>query len=136
MCHYGNRRVRAGIMPAHCILNGLETVPIPPELAHLYLSRQLIQSAKCYQTIVRLGTYTGKVPTYNCLQACKSTMFFLLMPLNKTIEILNLLNSTTPSYQIQSYTFLSMVGQPKVVWHSLVNVNHFKAAIYYKTEAL
>ena len=45
-------------MPARCVLNGLQTVPIPPELAVLdQLSRQLIQRAKCYQTVVRLGTY-------------------------------------------------------------------------------
>ena len=68
----------------------LQTVPIPKELAKLdLLSRQLIQRAKCYQTIVRLGTYTGKVPTYNSLQACKGTMFFLPLPLNKTLETLN-----------------------------------------------
>ena len=43
-------------MPARCVLNGLQTVPIPPELAVLdQLSRQLIQRAKCYQTVVRLG---------------------------------------------------------------------------------
>ena len=46
MCYYCKRRVRAGIMPARCVLNGLQTVPIPPELAALdLLSRQLIQSA-------------------------------------------------------------------------------------------
>ena len=90
MCYYSKCRVRAGITPARCVLNGLQTVPIPPELAALdLLSRQLIQRAKCYQTVVRLGTYTGKVPRYNSLQACKGTMFFLPLPLNKTIETLN-----------------------------------------------
>ena len=65
MCHYCKTRVRSGDMPARCVLNGLQTVPIPKELAKLdLLSRQLIQRAKCYQTIMRLGTYTGKVPTY------------------------------------------------------------------------
>ena len=76
MCHYCKTRVRSGDMPARCVLNGMQTVPIPQELAKLdLLSRQLIQRAKCYQTIVRLGTYTGKVPIYNSLQACKGTMF-------------------------------------------------------------
>ena len=61
--------IRRNLMPPHCVLNGLQTVPIPMELAVLDpLSRQLIQRAKCYQTIVRLGTYTGNVPTYNCLK--------------------------------------------------------------------
>ena len=66
MCYYCKRMIKGGKMPARCVLNGLQTVPIPPELAVLdQLSRQLIQRAKCYQTVVRLGTYTGKVPTYN-----------------------------------------------------------------------
>ena len=36
------------------------------------LSTQLIQCAKCYQTVVRLGTYTAKVPIYNSLKALPS----------------------------------------------------------------
>ena len=50
------------------MLNGLETVPVPPELS---------QRAKCFQTVVRLGTYTGKVPMYNSL-ACKGAIILLL----------------------------------------------------------
>ena len=42
---------------------------------------QFVQKAKAYQTVVRLGTYTHKVPTYNSLKACKGTMFFLPLPL-------------------------------------------------------
>ena len=50
-------------MSARCVLNGLVTEPIPDELKSLdALSKQLIQRAKAFQTIVRLGTYSGKVP--------------------------------------------------------------------------
>ena len=69
---------------------GLETVPIPPELSKLNaLSSQLIQCAKCYQTVIRLGTYTAEVPVYSSLKACKGTMFFLPSPLSKTLETLD-----------------------------------------------
>jgi len=65
-------------MPSRCILNGLYTIPVPDELVKLNtLETQLIQRAKCLQTVVRLGTYTGKVPIYNALKAAKGTMFFL-----------------------------------------------------------
>uniref|UniRef100_A0A1X7V5V5 Uncharacterized protein n=1 Tax=Amphimedon queenslandica TaxID=400682 RepID=A0A1X7V5V5_AMPQE len=37
--------------------------------------------AKCFQTIVRLGTHTLKVPTYNSVIALKGTMFYLPLPL-------------------------------------------------------
>ena len=87
MCNHCKPMVRRGIMPPRCVLNGLQTVPIPKELAVLDpLSRQLLQRAKCYQTIVRLGTYMGNVPVYNSLKACKGTMFFLPLPLNKTLK--------------------------------------------------
>ena len=77
-------------MPPRCVLNGLETVPIPEELQKLDpLSKQLIQRAKAFQTVVRLGTYTKKVPTYNSLKACKGSMFFLPLPLKKTQETLD-----------------------------------------------
>ena len=47
MCHYCKQRVKADKMPACCFFNGLQNVPIPPELAKLdLLSRQLIQRAK------------------------------------------------------------------------------------------
>ena len=132
MCYYCKCRVRGGIMPARCVLNGLQTVPIPPELAALdLLSRQLIQRAKCYQTVVRLGTYTGKVPRYNSLQACKGTMFFLPLPLNKTIETLNKVQQHT-SVLPDPELYIIVNGRPtksNVVWHSLVDVNHLKTAI-------
>ena len=86
MCYYCKNIIRSNKMPPRCVLNGLQTVPIPLELAVLDpLSRQLIQRAKCYQTIVRLSTYTGKVPHYNSLKAW-GTMFFLPLPLNKTLK--------------------------------------------------
>ena len=132
MCHYCKTRVRSGDMPARCVLNGLHTAPIPPELAKLdLLSRQLIQRAKCYQTIVRLGTYTGKVPIYNSLQACKGTMFFLPLPLNKTTETLNKVQQHT-SVLPDPEVYIIVNGRPtksNVVWRSLVNVNHVKTAI-------
>ena len=60
-----------------CVLNGLYTEPIPKELSNSNaIENQLIQRAKCFQTVVRLGTYTGEVPIYNCLKAVKDTMFF------------------------------------------------------------
>ena len=50
------------------------------------LSKQFIQRAKAYQTVVQLGTYTAKVPMYNSLKACKGVMFFLPLPLEKTLD--------------------------------------------------
>ena len=44
MCYYCKNMIRSNKMPPRCVLNGLQTVPIPLELALLDpLSRQLIQ---------------------------------------------------------------------------------------------
>ena len=73
-----------------CVLNGLDLVPMPTELTKLdCLSRHFIQHAQAYQTVVRLRSTQKKVPTYNSLKACKGTMFFLPLPLNKTLQTLD-----------------------------------------------
>ena len=77
-------------MSARRVLNGLYTEPIPQELSNLNaIESQLIQRAKCFQTVVRLGTYTGKVPIYNCPKAVKGTIFFLPLPLQNTLDRLD-----------------------------------------------
>ena len=90
MCHCCKRAIRKD-MPPRCVLNGLKVIEVPNELAKLdCLSRQFIQRAKAYQTVVvRLGTYTNKVPVYNSLKACKGNMFFLPLPMHKTMETLD-----------------------------------------------
>ena len=81
-------------MPSRCILNGLFTEPMPKELEALDpLSKQLIQRGKAFQAVVRLGTHTGKVPTYNSLKACKGTMFFLPLPLIRHYKPLRMLKT-------------------------------------------
>ena len=98
---------------------------------------QLIQRAKCYQTVVRLGTYTAKVPIYNSLKACKGTMFFLPLPMNKTLETLDQVKDSSTNIARKCWLpnpelFIIVNGKPtkgKVVWRNLVNVNHIKVAI-------
>ena len=81
MCNYCKLLIKKNVLPPRCVLSGLQVVPIPQELAQLdCLSTQLIQRAKCYQTVVRLGTYTGKVPIYNSLRACKVACSFSPCP--------------------------------------------------------
>ena len=131
ICSYCKPIVRKEKLPPRCVLNGLEVVPIPPELAKLdSLSRQFVQLAKCYQTIVRLGTYTAKVPMYNSLKACKGSMFFLPLPLDKTMETLDKMKDTHMLPSPELYIIIN--GKPtkgKVMWRSLVDVNDLTAAV-------
>ena len=125
-------------MPPWCVLNGLQTVPIPSELSKLdSLSTQLIQRAKSYQTIVRLGTYTAKVPIYNSLKACKGTMFFLPLPLNKTLETLDEVRDSSKVALPNPELYVIVNDKPtkgNVVWRNLVNVNQIKTAVQKLTE--
>jgi len=72
------------------MLNGLYTESIPEDLGNLNaLESQFTQHAKCFQIVIRLGTYTGKVPICNSLKAVKGTMFFLLLSLQNTLDRLD-----------------------------------------------
>ena len=137
ICQHCRMKLNENQMPSRCVLNGMETDPIPSELTALdSLSKQLIQRAKAFQTIVHLGTYTARVPKYNSLKACKGTMFFLPLPLSKTLETLE---EVKPSSQIASKRtlphpelYIMVNGRPskqQVVWQSMVNVDTLKAAI-------
>ena len=66
-------------MPSQCVLNGLEVDPVPPELEALDpLSKQIIQWAKPFQAVYRLGMYTSKVPSHTSVKACQMVFFLLL----------------------------------------------------------
>ena len=119
-------------VPGRCVLNGLQCEPIPNELKNLDpLSLQLIQRAKCFQTVVRLGTYTGKVPSYNSLKAIKGTMFHLPLPLEKTMATLDEAGIDSPNLP-KPELYIIVNGRPtksNTVWQTLVDVNHVKAAL-------
>ena len=133
MCSYCKPKIKADVLPPRCVLNGLETIPIPSELDKLdALSKQFIQLAKCFQTVVRLGTYTCKVPVYNSLKACKGSVFFLPLPFNKTCETLSNVEGSAKSGVASPELYILVNGKPtkaNVVWRSLVNIERVKAAI-------
>ena len=131
VCKYCLKELNHSKMPARCVLNELYTVPIPHELAGLdRLSCQLIQRAKAFQTIIRLGTYTGNVPKYNSLKACKGTMFFLPLPMNKTLDTL-CDASNDPQLLPDPDMYIIVNGKPtkdNIVWQQLVNIEKIKSA--------
>ena len=100
------------------------------------LGRQLIQRAKPFQTIIRLATYTGKIPIYNATKGLKGTMFFLPLPLQNTVDKLDALGMLKESEGVDVLPdpelYILLDGRPtkdKVVWQSLVDVNDIKRAV-------
>ena len=92
-----------------------------------------------HQTVVRLGTYTGKVPIYNCVKAVKGTMFFLPLPLQNTLDILDeagfkaefLSSETTPNFP-HPEVYIIVDGKPtknNTVWQGFVNIDNLKCAV-------
>ena len=124
MCRYCKNLIKKDQMPSRCVLNGLQVIEIPAELSGLdCLSKQFIQRAKAYQTVVQLGTYTAKVPMYNSLKACKGVMFFLPLPLEKTLDTFDEVDNNVSLASPELYIIVN--GKPtktKVVWRSLVDV--------------
>ena len=129
LCHHCKPRIKCNGMPGRCVLNGLETVPLPDELKGLdSFSLQLIQLAKTFQTVIRLKTYSNKVPTYNSLKACKGNMFVLPLPMTNTIQTLKLTECGLPKPEL----YVKVDGVPtkkNVVWRKFIDINKVKAAL-------
>ena len=131
--------MNANNIPGRCVLNGLFTEPCPEELLNLNaLESQFIQRAKCFQTIVRLGTYSGKVPIYNSLKVIKGTMFFLPLPLQNTLDRLDEVGfqSATSCENKNGLPdpelYIIVDSRPTkngVVWQSLVDTDCVKRAV-------
>ena len=143
VCQYCRPILNKDSMPTRCILNGLITEPMPKELEVLDpLSKQLIQRGKAFQAVVRLGTYTGKVPSYNSLKACKGTMFFLPLPLDMTLQTIEDVENSKDMDSVglpDPELYILVSGKPlkqKVLWQSMVKIAHVSAAVRKKTNQL
>ena len=143
VCAHCRPILNANNMPGRCVLNGLFSEPIPIELCNLNtIEKQFIQRAKCFQTIVRLGTYTRKVPLYNALKAVKGTMFFLPLGMEDTMRKLEGSGISADCFSDPSYELPDCLPDPelhilvdsrptkdKVVWQSLADIRKVKEAV-------
>ena len=136
VCQYCRPLLNKNGMPSRCILNGLMTEPVPKELELLGpLSKQIIQRGKAFQAVFRLGTYTGNVPNHSNMWACIGTMFFLPLPLEKTLKTIEEVEKEPGEATAglpDPELFIIFNGKPfknKILWQSIVNVDHIKAAV-------
>ena len=121
MCTYCKTALRRNDMSPRCVLNGLETVPIPAELAKLdCLSCQFVQKAKAYihpqDTHIQ---FTQDAQGYHVLP----------LPLEKTMATLDEVEeSDLPNQEL----YIIVNGKPtknNVVWRNLLPINDIKAAV-------
>ena len=136
VCNYCRVRLNRNEMPCRCVLNGLEVEPVPKEIKALDpLSKQIIQRAKAFQAVYTLGTYTGKVPSHTSVKACKGTMFFLPLPLDKTMDTVEEIEKIATGEPVvlpepELYIIVNSKSKSKkTIWQSLINVDELKAAV-------
>ena len=136
VCCYCRVQLNKGNMPPRCVLNGFMVEPLPPELESLDpLSKQMIQWAKALHAVYRLGTYTGKVPSHTSVKACKSTILFLPLPLDKTMEKVKEIEDLAkgklallPNPEL--YIIVNSKSKSKkTTWQSLVSLDKLKATV-------
>ena len=131
ICSFCKHHIIDGDLPGRCVLNGLESVPVPQELECLNrLEKHLIQRAKCFMCIVRLKPYSLKAPSHNSLKASSRAVCYLPLSTSKTQETLDQVEGPSGSLPDPEVCIILHTAPTKrnVVYHSLVNVNKVKGA--------
>lgn len=135
ICDNCLKKIRSNELPSTCILNNLDSGDIPEELSSLNdYEKILIQRAKVFQVVQRLGTISKKnLPHSMRVQNLKGRTFHLPLPLEETMKKLC---STTDPINRNHELYVLIRGIPtksKIVWENLVNLEKvFKALMWLK----
>ena len=88
ICKYCLNYFRQGKLPPRCILNGLQFGDIPQEISELNaFEKILIQRAKCFQTVSRMGTVAKRqLPASHKIQKVIGTTFHFPLPIEATLN--------------------------------------------------
>ena len=130
VCQYCRPILNQDKLPSRYVLNGLEVEPVPKELENLDpLSKQLIQKASVSGRLQARNIH-GESPKP---QVAKGLLFFLRLPLEKTVKTMEEVNKKVDG---------SVIGLPnpelfiivnsktkKVVWQSLIDICALRDAL-------
>jgi len=124
ICTYCAGKFRKGVMPAYCILNNLFTQDVPEAISSLNtFEKILIQRAKAFQTVVKMGTVINKkLPQRQMVQKVKGRTFHLPLPLQETLKKLCL---DTDPINVNNELYIlvrSIPNKSKIIWEEMVNV--------------
>ncbi|KMQ83275.1 dna repair and recombination protein mitochondrial [Lasius niger] len=111
-------------MPPTCKYNKLEVLPVPQEIAILNdYERILIQQAKAFQTVQRMGTVMNKnLPHKDMVSKVKGRTFHLPLPMEETFKKICLSNEPI---NLNHELYILVRGIPtkaNIVWEKLVDV--------------
>ena len=131
ICHYCDKKFRSGLLPAYCILNNLFANDVPEVISSLnQFEKMLIQRAKAFQTVVKMGTvFNKKIPERQKIQKVKGTTFHLPLPLQETFD--KLCSKTDPINLNHELCILvrNIPTKSKIIWENLVDLKKIYEAL-------
>ena len=140
VCQYRQSFLNKNRIPCRCIPNGLITEHVPKELQILHpLSKQTAHTVwKSLSGYIPTGHLPkqAKFPITMPSRAYKATIFFLPLPLEKTLQTIDEVQSNKSGEGLAGLPnpelYIIVNGKPsknKNLWQSVVNVEHVKAAV-------
>jgi hypothetical protein len=136
ICKNCLQQFRKNIIPSTCFMNKLYVRPVPEVIAELNdYERILIQKAKAFQTVQKMGTVAKKnLPHRDMISKVKGRTFHLPLPMEETLK--KLCPSEDPinlNHELYIITVRGVPTKSKVIWEELVDVKKvFKALSWLK----
>ena len=132
ICNYCIGYFRSKRLPPRCILNGLDfggAVPEEIKLLNTY-EKVLIQRAKCFQIVTRMGTVAKKhLPSTHRIQKVCGTTFHLPLPLEETLKKLPEPHQPLADTSELYILLRSIPTKAKIIWQDLVDVHKVYRAL-------
>ena len=133
MCQFCMNKFKNNSLPSTCILNSLYVKDTPEEISTLNMyERILIQRAKAFQTVVKMGTVMKKnLPNYVKIDKVKGRTFHLPLPLEETLE--KICPDTDP-LNTNHEIFVLIRSNPskgKIIWEDYVDIKKIWRALHW-----
>ncbi|KAJ8681499.1 hypothetical protein QAD02_017291 [Eretmocerus hayati] len=131
--HHCIGKFKVDQLPSLCILNSLSIDEVPSVIKTLNMfEKMLIQRAKAFQVLVKLGTVQKKnVPHYMKLDQVKGRTFHLPLPFEATLE--KLCKETDP-INLNHELYILVRSNPtksKVIWENYIDVQKVWLALHW-----
>ncbi|XP_014299180.2 uncharacterized protein LOC103578710 [Microplitis demolitor] len=124
ICNYCLKKIRSKTIPPTCLLNNMYVGTIPNEIVALNeYEKLLIQRAKSFQVVQRLGTVAKKnLPHTMKIQKLKGQIFHLPLPIEETFK--KICSTTDPiNKNHELYIVIrSIPTKSNAIWENLVNL--------------
>ena len=130
ICNSCRNNLNKGEVPAHSMINGMYTGETPQVLKVLNpIEQMFVSKVKCFQTIIKPGPISSKLPQSERLTAIKGNLIHLPLSTSTTAEQL-CKSATERLFDVEDY--VHCYGKPKkdkTIWRHLVDRKKVHAAL-------